>query len=173
MHLSRTTALAAVLVATIVTVLACADTRARESAREPTVDVLGRALVPQAGGAAVAKLDDKCFHYAQTVELRGTLRREIHPGRPNFESIAGGDEKETGYYLHLPARICTRASAPNVPDEMSTDSVRRVQLVLDSAGYAHFKPRLNAEVSVRGQLFSAHTMHHHAPLLLMMIGAKQ
>jgi hypothetical protein len=62
---------------------------------------------------------------------------------------------------------------PNVPDEMSTDSVRRIQLVLDSAGYAHFESRLKTEVTVRGQLFSAHTMHHHAPLLLMMSGVKQ
>lgn len=173
MYRIRTTALAAVLVATLVAVLACADSRSREIAHEPPAAVLGAALIPKAPGAAEAELDAKCFHYAQTVELRGTLRREIHPGRPNFESIAAGDEKETGYYLHLPAQICTRASAPNVPDEMSTDSVRRVQLVLDSVGYAHFRPRLNREVSARGELFSAHTMHHHAPLLLMTIGVKQ
>jgi hypothetical protein len=66
------------------------------------------------------------------VELGGVLRREIHPGRPNYESVAAGDEAETGYYVPLTQAICIRSvKIPADPDEEPLDSVNRVQLVLD------------------------------------------
>ena len=109
-----------------------------------------------------------CLDYRDTVELEGALRRETYPGPPNYESIAEGDEEQTGYYLHLNEAICARSSGPDVDDasEVPQDSVLRVQLVLDSAGYARLQPELGRAVALRGTLFSAYTGHHHAPLLL-------
>lgn len=110
-----------------------------------------------------------CLTYQDTVEVRGILRREIHPGPPNYESVAGGDAEETGFYVHLAETVCTLATrgSPD-PGEEPLDSVRRVQLVLDSVGYARLRPQLDHQVTVRGTLFSAFTGHHHAPLLLQV-----
>lgn len=116
-----------------------------------------------------AVVDEDCISYRDTVALRGTLRREVHPGRPNYESIADGDEAETGFYLHLSEMACTRPTgAEPAPDEEPLDGVDRVQLVLDAAGYARLRPQLDHEVVVRGTLFSAISGHHHAPLLLQV-----
>jgi hypothetical protein len=111
-----------------------------------------------------------CFSYRDTVAIRGVLRREIHPGRPNYESVASGDEAETGFYLHLPVPACTRDGTDDWM-EARLDTVNRVQLVLDSVGYAALRPYLEDTVAVRGTIFSSHTGHHHAPLLLTPVGA--
>ena len=120
------------------------------------------------GSSRAAPASAACLDYRDTVELVGTLRRETHPGPPNYESIADGDEEETGFYLHLRTPICARSASPELEDASAAaqDSVARVQLVLDSAGYARLRPELGGAVSLRGTIFSSHTGHHHAPLLL-------
>lgn len=53
----------------------------------------------------------KCLEYEpKVISLSGTLVRETHPGRPNYESIAGGDEPETIWVLRLKEAICVLAS---------------------------------------------------------------
>jgi hypothetical protein len=103
-----------------------------------------------------------CFSYSDTVTLQGTLERRTFPGPPNYESIHGGDQPETGFYLELPRPICTLASGGSEARE----NVRTVQLVLDSAGYDRLRPSIGRRTTVRGVLFSSLTGHHHAPLLL-------
>jgi hypothetical protein len=95
----------------------------------------------------------------------------VYPGRPNFESIAGGDEAESGFYLNLAQPICARSAYPDQEDAslVPRDSVVRVQLVLDSAGYARLQSHLQQSVEVRGTLFSSFTGHHHAPVLLQVL----
>jgi hypothetical protein len=109
-----------------------------------------------------------CLRYRGTVELHGTLRREVFPGPPNFESIADGDEPQAGFYLHLADAVCAQPSTEEAeaPTEPALQGVTHVQLVLDSAGYERLRPQLDQEVTIRGSLFSSHTGHHHAPLLL-------
>jgi hypothetical protein len=127
---------------------------------------------PDSASSAIetsANLRAACIAYGDTVELSGVLRRETHPGRPNFESVDRGDEAETGFYLHLIRRTCTRPVDPDDASEVATDSVSRVQLILDSADYARLQPLLDQSLTVRGTLFSAFTGHHHAPLLLRPI----
>ena len=109
---------------------------------------------------------EHCLAYGDTVQLSGVLRRETHPGRPNYESIESGDEAETGFYLHLRSAICTHAGNAEDASELATDAVSRVQLVLDASDYARLRPQLDQTASLRGTLFSAFTGHHHAPLLL-------
>jgi len=111
-----------------------------------------------------------CLNYAETVSLHGKLVRETHPGRPNYTSIKEGDEEETGFYLHLDAPICTYERWKDVPDERAMDSVVRVQLILDSAGYVFWRPKLGRKVNVLGWLVASYTGHHHAPLLLYVEG---
>jgi hypothetical protein len=109
-----------------------------------------------------------CLRYEpDTVAVTGTLARKTFPGRPNYESIADGDEPETGFYLELATPICTVASPDSTRDNNGAlRGVRLVQLVLDSAGYARLRPSLGRQLTVRGTLFAAITGHHHAPLLI-------
>jgi hypothetical protein len=104
-----------------------------------------------------------CLTYRpDTVMVTGVLSRRTFPGAPSFGENPEGDDKETGYYLDLRTPVCTVAGTS---DEAKT-GVHRVQLVLDSAGYARLRPKLGKSVSLRGTLFAEFTGHHHAPLLL-------
>lgn len=108
----------------------------------------------------------ECLEYDTTVTLTGRLRRETHPGRPNFESVANGDAPEAGFYLILDSPVCTNGYVEEA-DRLTVDSTSRVQLVLTGKGeLARFRPSLGKRISLTGTLFSAHTGHHHAPLLL-------
>lgn len=106
-----------------------------------------------------------CLKYEpDTVALSGTLHRATFPGRPNFDSVADGDEAETGFYLTLRQGICTQGDggAEHEPHQ----DVREVQLVLTPAQYATLRPQLGRQVQLRGQMFSSFTGHHHADVLL-------
>ncbi|WP_371865279.1 DUF4431 domain-containing protein [Duganella aquatilis] len=100
----------------------------------------------------------------KTVAVIGKLHRETFPGRPNFESVANGDEAETGFYLSLESPICTVGGSG--ADQVSFESVRKIQLVLNEKQYAFLRPKLGTKVILQGQLFSAHTGHHHADVLM-------
>lgn len=117
------------------------------------------AAVPSSQAAA-------CLPYQPTaVFLRGELVRKTFPGPPNFESVADGDEAETGFYLRLAQPVCTLEGKEDF-DNAKKDGVRLVQLVLDQKGYDHWRPKLGKTVTVKGTLFSGFTGHHHADLLL-------
>lgn len=107
-----------------------------------------------------------CLEYwPVTSTVTGRLQRMTFPGRPNFESIESGDEAETGFYLTPAKPLCTLQGAePNL--EAPAKNVRLVQLLLDQAQYDQLRPLLGHTVVLRGTLTSAHTGHHHAPLLL-------
>jgi hypothetical protein len=113
-----------------------------------------------------------CLRYEpDTVAIAGILTRKTFPGRPSYESVKEGDEPETGFYLEVPIPVCTIASPDSASDNNgSLHDIRLVQLVLDSAGYARLKPRLGRQVTLRGTLFAAFTGHHHAPMLLRVVG---
>jgi Domain of unknown function (DUF4431) len=78
--------------------------------------------------------------------------------------VAGGDEPETGFYLHLASPICFDGD-PGNPDAYPQQDVRLVQLNLDSLGYA-LRPYLGKEIGVLGRAYAAHSGHHHAPVVL-------
>ena len=120
----------------------------------------------------VAQARADCLPYEPaTVTLAGKLERKTFPGRPNYESVAKGDEAETGYYLVLRSGICTVASSYS-PEAEAKKNIRLIQIVLDKDGYTKLRPDLGRTVRLRGQLFAEHTGHHHAPLLLRFEGAE-
>ena len=106
-----------------------------------------------------------CIRYGiDTVQLAGRLSRETFPGPPNYESVRRGDTPETGFYLTLTAPVCTMEDSTR-----DLDSITKLQLVLDSAGYARLRPSLGRTATVRGTLFGAATGHHHTPALVQVI----
>ena len=115
--------------------------------------------------ASRSAMAQACLRYEpDTVRLSGSLTRLTFPGRPNYESVAAGDQPETGFYLRVPAPICTTASR----EYAAQAGIRLVQLVLDSLGYAALKSYLGRRVTLRGTLTGAITAHHHAPVLLIL-----
>jgi len=109
-----------------------------------------------------------CVGYEpDTVALTGQLSQRTYPGRPNYESVARGDEAETGFYVTVETPICATRHLDEV--NAPTAGVRTVQLVLDQAGYSRLRPSIGRTVTVRGTLFHAHTGHHHAELLLNVL----
>jgi hypothetical protein len=108
---------------------------------------------------------DGCLRYGpDIVRITGKLNRRMFYGAPGFGEDPKHDEKEQGFYLDLAVPVCT-VGRDDVGDRALT-GVRRVQLVLNAAGYARLRPFLGRRVTLRGTVFGAITGHHHAPLLL-------
>ena len=106
-----------------------------------------------------------CLRYGpDPVGITGTLARHTFYGAPGFGEDPQHDEKETGFYLELSVPACTLAGQHDTDPPLT--GVRRVQLVLDAAGYARLRPFLGRRVTLRGTLFAAINGHHHAPILL-------
>ncbi|HKQ90388.1 MAG TPA: DUF4431 domain-containing protein [Blastocatellia bacterium] len=106
----------------------------------------------------------QCLAYEpKVVRLSGVIVRETHPGRPNYESIANGDEPETIWVLKLKKEICVIAS-----DDINVeaDNEKEIQLVLEAEQYRRYRRLLGQRVTVSGRLFHSHTGHHHKALLL-------
>jgi hypothetical protein len=109
-------------------------------------------------------VEAQCLEYEpKVVRLSGVIVRETHPGRPNYESIANGDEPETIWVLKLKKTICVLAS-----DDINVeaDNEKEIQLVLEADQYRRYRRLLGQRVTVSGKLFHSHTGHHHKTLLL-------
>jgi len=120
--------------------------------------------VKNAGISTPGSAEAQCLEYEpKVVSLSGVIVRETHPGRPNYESIANGDEPETIWVLKLKKAICVLAS-----DDINVevDKEKEIQLVLEAEQYKRYRRLLGQRVTVSGKLFHSHTGHHHKTLLL-------
>lgn len=109
-----------------------------------------------------------CLHYEpDTVAITGVLSRRTFFGPPNFGENPKTDEKEVGFYLDVAKGVCTVAGR-DTESYAAKHGVKRIQLVLDSAGYSQLRPSLGKSITVRGTMFASFTGHHHAPLLLIV-----
>jgi hypothetical protein len=102
--------------------------------------------------------------------MTGTLERRTNPGRPNYESVAAGDEAETNYFLALKEPFCVLPKSA-APENGPVDGGTSVQLFLDQRGYDRLRPQLGTELTLRGILWEGVTGHHHTPFLLTVIFA--
>jgi len=106
----------------------------------------------------------QCLEYEpKVVSLSGVVVSETHPGPPNFESVANGDEPRTIWVLKLDNAICVLASDDvNVKE----DNEKEIQLVLKAEQYMRYRSLLGQRVTASGTLFHAITGYHHKRLLL-------
>lgn len=112
---------------------------------------------------------DSCLNYApKTVVISGMLEEKTFPGPPNYESVAHGDEAETGFYLKLNNPICTVGEASS-PDAYPQERVAIIQLNLNQAGYKNVRQLIDRQVTLSGELYAAHTAHHHAPVIIQKV----
>ena len=109
---------------------------------------------------------EACLNYGpQEVMVVGLLERQTFPGRPNFESIANGDEAEVGFYLELAEPVCTFGDNDSM-DTYPQAGITAIQLVIDQERYDQLEPLIGMQISIVGKLYASHTGHHHAPLLI-------
>ena len=108
---------------------------------------------------------EPCLRYEPaTVRVAGTLSRHTYYGEPGFGEDPKHDHKETGFYLDLATPICMAPGGDYI--DVAKTGIRRIQLVLDSAGYATLRPFLGKRITLRGTMFGAITGHHFTPVLL-------
>jgi hypothetical protein len=106
----------------------------------------------------------QCLQYEpNVVSLSGVIVRETHPGRPNYSSVAEGDEPETIWVLKLEKAICVLAGNDIDVEERNQ---KEIQLVLNDNQYRRYRSLLGQKVTVTGRLFHQISGHHHKTLLL-------
>ena len=115
------------------------------------------------------------IHYYEPMvsDLDGVLVELVFPGRPNYESIEEGDEKEEGWYLQLPKKIDVSVGDDKESKEFSNrdeKDVDLIQLAIDWDAPAiqreKHKFKVGAKVHVKGTLFSRRFGHHHTAVLI-------
>jgi hypothetical protein len=140
--------------ALLLTLAACSDGHRPQDVGEPSAGV----------EAEIARPD--CVPYGpERVELAGLLRRITFAGPPGYGETPDRDEPQTGFYLDLAEPVCASGGTGDGGDGPQ-ESVGRVQLILDAAGYEHLRPHLGSWVTLRGPLMPWVTGHQHAPLLM-------
>jgi hypothetical protein len=110
-----------------------------------------------------------CLSYEPAVVvIRGTLRRQIFPGPPDYENLKKGDKPETYWVLETEQPFCVMES-PIQPDlDPGKSNVSRVQLALQPEMYGRYKGLVGKKVTASGTLFAAITAHHYTPVLLQV-----
>lgn len=113
-----------------------------------------------------AQPNPKCLSYEPAVvKLAGVMISRTYPGPPNYESIRGGDEPETYWFLVLSHPICVNEKLDGF--DPATKNIRRVQLVVFGEDADRKYGRLlGKRVTATGTLFGANTGHHRTPVLL-------
>jgi hypothetical protein len=93
------------------------------------------------------------------VRLSGVLQRSTFAGPPNFESIRSGDQPQSYFVFRLQRSVCVQDPS------LGRISSKRLQLLLEPAQYAQYRPHLGRKITISGQLWPAETASHHTPLM--------
>jgi hypothetical protein len=104
----------------------------------------------------------------EEVTLRGVIRRQIFPGRPNYEDIAKGDEPEIYWILQLstPVDVVGKKDSDVDVPECGARTLQLVFGVLGDKSYADYPDIIGKQVIVVGRLFHSHTAHHKTEVLI-------
>jgi hypothetical protein len=106
----------------------------------------------------------QCLDYEPSiVELTGTIKRVVFPGRPNYESVKEGDEPEIYWVLYLDVAICVNGD-PKSGFNTAESEIKLLQLLIGN--YDKYRHLLGQKVTVKGMLTHSFTGHHHTPVML-------
>jgi hypothetical protein len=102
-----------------------------------------------------------------TVKLNGTIEERTFPGRPNYSSVANGDEPEQEWVLDLYAPICTLRGDADMPPE---DNATKLQLTFNrKEDYEKYRDQLGKLVIVTGGLGFGFNGHYHTKVSLNVL----
>jgi hypothetical protein len=91
-------------------------------------------------------------HEDKPIQVSGVLSLEVFPGRPNYESIKGGDEPEKAWILTVMG-----------------EKKEKFQLVVADGSaqkFAMLRRCAGKKISVDGVVWEADNGHHHTPFLI-------
>lgn len=94
-------------------------------------------------------------------QLKGVLKLEVFPGRPNYSSVKEGDDPEETYILRLNTPICV-AQHPHPFDRVHLVQMRQTRKKMKSLIGHHVQVQLAEQMQ-------ATTGHHHAPLVAWVL----
>jgi hypothetical protein len=109
----------------------------------------------------------------EPLAFKGTLNYRIFPGPPNYEDVKKGDKPEPAYIIKLDTPICA------IGDEFldSKETIDQIQLLMDDSSqsgrtlWQSLRQMEGKRIAVSGKSgFGAQTGHHHAPLLMTLVG---
>jgi hypothetical protein len=108
------------------------------------------------------------------VTLRGVIRRQTFPGRPNYEDVAKGDEPEVYWILDLntPMDVVGKDDSFDVTES----GVRSIQMIFGLLGkksYSDYRDLVGKQVTVAGRLFHSDTAHHKTKVLISVRDLKK
>ena len=123
--------------------------------------------------SVMAESPGDCLTYEKVaVQLTGRIVIKTFPGRPNYESIAQGDEPEKPWLLRLSKPICMKADKD---DEFNVAEARvsEIHLVLHQEQYRKLRTIMKKGlVTLSGTLFHSFNAHHHARVLMRVTAIK-
>jgi hypothetical protein len=95
-----------------------------------------------------------CLEYETDVELTGTLREEIFPGPPEWESVERGDKPLAYWILHPDKPICVNEWRPGDLIDPAEKDIDQVQLQPGTPiyMYKYYRRFLNKRVMAQGSL---------------------
>ncbi len=120
-------------------------------------------IVALAGGPARTQ-QPSCETWGGDSSLSGFLVSGAFPGPPEFTSIAGGDEPLSALLLYLDQPICIDRSDAGDPMIAATELVQLACTKGQLAGRSE-----GESITLRGELYPAHTGYHRTPALLACV----
>jgi hypothetical protein len=127
-------------------------------------------------GANAQMSSQDCYRFDTVdVVLSGRLTRVRHFGPPGYGEDPRHDTKETAVILCLDTPICVMGASGS--DDEDERNVREMQLAMSDEAWKQYAsirsivgPR--KRVTVRGELFHAHTGHHIRQVLMLVKGIR-
>ncbi|KTC84054.1 DUF4431 domain-containing protein [Legionella brunensis] len=110
---------------------------------------------------------DNCLIEGNDIKLTGQLGVQQFPGPPDYTSIAKGDKPESYWILTTQHPYCGEGQdLTSGKSHRLDEKSQHFQLVLTPKQYEKHRNLLNKQIIVKGQMFIAHTAHHHTPMLI-------
>ena len=102
--------------------------------------------------------------------IAGTITRGVFPGRPNFASIADGDEKLVYWILTPDSPACVGSSGLATEVNEAESDVSEIQLApRDNRFYEQHQGVIGKHVKATGTLFHQHSAWHVTRVVLQVV----
>ncbi|MBI5178853.1 MAG: DUF4431 domain-containing protein [Nitrospinae bacterium] len=113
---------------------------------------------------------EKCLRYdPEVVTLTGTLKREVLPGPPSYESFENGDKPISYWFVYLKKPICVFGNEVEYPNLVPKENISIIELIMDDSRiYKRKRHLLNKIVKIRGTLFPRDFGSQFTEVLIMV-----